>query len=159
MFCESWRVIVRPNFIAKFCGLAVWVWQKQLTHLVNSDGPSLRFSKCRLCCSGSIEPFTVPIFLVLKFYFIINLNKFFFLFIGLDSNAPVIEPSPEIAAAFERLLCYPGLLETTDAKCQCNVVEGLLNEVRTRTSLLSEWHVTSILSKRWIFILLFISNL
>lgn len=80
---------------------------------------------------------------------------FFFLFIGLDSNAPVIEPSPEIAAAFERLLCYPGLLETTDAKCQCNVVEGLLNEVRTRTSLLSEWHVTSILSKRWILYLFF----
>ena len=68
--------------------------------------------------------------------------------LGLDPNSPIGEPSSEVAGAFERLLCYPGLLETTDSKCHCNVVEGLLNEVKTRTSLLSEWHVTSILSKR-----------
>lgn len=71
---------------------------------------------------------------------------------GLDPNAPIGEPSSEVAGAFERLLSYPGLLETTDAKCHCNVVEGLLNEVKTRTALLSEWHVTSILSKRYEFI-------
>ena len=68
---------------------------------------------------------------------------------GLDHNAQVVEPNAEVAAAFERLLSYPGLPETTDAKCQCNVVEGLLNEVKTRTGLLSEWHVTNILSKRY----------
>lgn len=67
----------------------------------------------------------------------------------MDQNAQVIEPNTEVAAAFERLLSYPGLLETTDAKCQCNVVEGLLNEVKARTGLLSEWHVTNILSKRY----------
>lgn len=67
---------------------------------------------------------------------------------GLDVNTPIVEPSTEAAGAFERLLCYPSLLETTDAKCQCNVVEQLLSEVKTRTALLSEWHVTSILSKR-----------
>ena len=71
--------------------------------------------------------------------------------IGLDQNTQVIEPVSEVATAFERLLCYPGLLEATDAKCQCNVVEGLLNEVKTRTGLLSEWHVTDILSKRYFF--------
>lgn len=74
-----------------------------------------------------------------------NKTKFF---VGLDANAPIGEPSAEVAAAFERLLSYPGLLESTDAKCQCNVVEGLLSEVKARTALLSEWHVTSILSKR-----------
>ena len=60
----------------------------------------------------------------------------------------IVEPSSEVAAAFERLLFYPGLLETVDAKCHCNVVEALLNQVKTRTALLNERHVTVILGKR-----------
>lgn len=64
-------------------------------------------------------------------------------------NRWVFDGFPQVVAAFDRLLCYPGLLETTDAKCHCNVVEGLLNEIKMRTGLVSEWHVTSILTKRF----------
>ena len=66
----------------------------------------------------------------------------------MEANTPIVEASGQVAAAFERLLCYPGLLEMTDAKCHCNVVEELVNVVKSRTELLSEWHVTTILTKR-----------
>nr|CAG4641474.1 EOG090X01FD [Eurycercus lamellatus] len=144
----SWEALLRPTSDGQ-------TLTQQLTVLQKLRGYSATQLYCeilRACCLGLAETADSPgelrwaVFTFLKApSLFLRLHRSIH---GLDANTPIVEPSAEVAGAFERLLCYPGLLETTDAKCQCNVVEGLLNEVKTRTALLSEWHVTSILSKR-----------
>ncbi|XP_057366748.1 mediator of RNA polymerase II transcription subunit 24-like [Daphnia carinata] len=144
----SWEALLRPTSD----GLELTRQLEVLQKLRGYSATQLYCEILRACCLGLAETADSPgelrwaVFTFLKApLLLLRLHRSIF---GLDPNSPIGEPSPEVAVAFERLLCYPGLLETTDAKCHCNVVEGLLNEVKMRTSLLSEWHVTSILSKR-----------
>ncbi|XP_046644835.1 mediator of RNA polymerase II transcription subunit 24-like [Daphnia pulicaria] len=144
----SWEALLRPTSD----GLELTRQLEVLQKLRGYSPTQLYCEILRACCLGLAETADSPgelrwaVFTFLKApSLLLRLHRSIF---GLDPNSPIGEPSPEVAGAFERLLCYPGLLETTDAKCHCNVVEGLLNEVKIRTSLLSEWHVTSILSKR-----------
>nr|CAG4646828.1 EOG090X01FD [Megafenestra aurita] len=144
----SWEALLRPTSD----GLDLTRQLEVLQKLRGYSPTQLYCEILRSCCLGLAETADTPgelrwaVFTFLKApSLLLRLHRSIH---GLDDNVPIGEPSSEVASAFERLLCYPGLLETTDAKCHCNVVEELLNEVKTRTSLLSEWHVTSILSKR-----------
>nr|CAG4642316.1 EOG090X01FD [Evadne anonyx] len=144
----SWETLLRPTSDGQNLTQQLDVLQK----LRGYSPTQLYCEILRACCLGlaeTIDSSGEPRWAVFTFLkvpsLLLRLHRAIH---GLDQNAQVVEPNTEVAAAFERLLSYPGLLETTDAKCQCNVVEGLLNEVKARTGLLSEWHVTNILSKR-----------
>lgn len=147
----SWEALLRPTSDGQNLTRQLEVLQK----LRGYSATQLYCEILRACCLGLAETADAPgelrwaVFTFLKApALLLRLHRSIN---GLDANTPISEPSADVAGAFERLLCYPGLLETTDAKCQCNIVEGLLNEVKTRTALLSEWHVTSILSKRYLY--------
>nr|CAG4649953.1 EOG090X01FD [Sida crystallina] len=144
----SWEALLRPTSDGQELAQKLDVLQK----LRDYSATQLYCEILRACCLGLAETadssgeLRWAVFTFLKApTLLLRLHRAIH---GLDPSAPVVEPSAEVASAFERLLCYPGLLETTDAKCHCNVVDGLLNEVKTRTGLLSERHVTSILGKR-----------
>ena len=144
----SWEALLRPTSDGQALTQRLDILQK-----LRGYSPSQLYCEIlRACCLGLAETadssgeLRWAVFTFLKTpSLLLRLHRAIH---GLDPNTPIVEPSGEVASAFERLLCYPGLLETTDAKCHCNVVDGLLNEVKMRTGLLSEWHVTSILSKR-----------
>ena len=93
-----------------------------------------------------LEPLKVDAFILVRLPFL--LEKMYKLYKANDLNAPLKTPT-ELYKAFDKLLANEALLDSTDLRCKCNIIEILLKIVaKSPTPLMTDTEKDDVLKKR-----------
>ncbi len=96
-----------------------------------------------------LEPLKVDAFILVRLP--ILLEKMYKLYKATDVNAPLKTPT-ELYKAFDKLLANEALLDSTDLRCKCNIIDILLRIVAAKspTPLMTDTEKDDVLKKRQI---------